>query len=43
MFGWFFGVHILWALADVDRQTLYDKVADTVVVDDREHRRQLSG
>ena len=43
VFGWFFGVHVLWALLDIDRQTLYDKVADTVVVDDREHQLQLSG
>ena len=36
--GWFFGIHVLWILWDVDRQGLYDKIAGTVVVDDREYR-----
>lgn len=40
VFGWFFAIHILWALWDPDRQSLYDKFAGTVVVDDREYRRQ---
>ena len=39
--GWFFSIHMLWALWDKDRQALYDKLAGTVVVDDREYRRQL--
>ena len=43
MFGWLFGAHILWAAIDIDRQTLYDKVADTVVVDDREYQRAIAG
>jgi uncharacterized RDD family membrane protein YckC len=36
--GWFFWIDTLWALWDRDRQTLYDKIAGTVVVDDRGHR-----
>ena len=40
VFGWFFGMHILWALWDPDRQGLYDKFAGTVVVDDKEYRLQ---
>ena len=40
VFGWFFGLHVLWLLWDPDRQGLYDKFAGTVVVDDREHRLQ---
>ena len=40
VFGWFFAIHVLWALWDPDRKGLYDKIAGTVVVDDREYRRQ---
>ena len=40
VFGWFFGIHVFWALWDPDRQALYDKVAGTVVVDDKEYRLQ---
>ena len=42
VFGWFFGIHVLWALWDPDRQGLYDKFAGTVVVDDRQYRLQAS-
>ena len=41
VFGWFFGMHILWALWDPDRQGLYDKFAGTVVVDDKKFRLQI--
>ena len=41
VFGWFFAIHILWALADTDRQTIYDKVAGTVIVDDQDYQRML--
>ncbi len=30
----------MWALWDVDRQTLHDKIVKTYVVDDREYRKQ---
>ena len=40
VFGWLFGVHVLWAVWDADRQALYDKFAGTVVVDDKEYRLQ---
>ena len=32
-------VGLLWALWDSDNQTLYDKLAGTIVIDDREARR----
>jgi len=40
--GWFFYVDTLWMLWDRDRQALYDKLAGTVVVDDRVYRQALS-
>ena len=40
--GWFFYIDTLWMLWDRDRQALYDKLAGTVVVDDRAYRQTRS-